>query len=164
MLHKIAEFKLNGVEQETPTELLKESNQFDKFLADHPSLRPFRTELSMFYCNGDRRVVACGQADTIFHCATTREMWLVDFKRTDKNLDPDAHDFNKPGLGPMSGVPGNDFNKYSLQQSFYSVMAGQHGVRIDRCFLLQVHPSFEAYMFHECADFRRQAQIILDAV
>ena len=164
LLHKVAELKLNGEVHDVPLEVATESQQFESFMADHSSLVPIRTELSMFYSDGGTKVVACGQADAVFHCPKLHETWIVDFKRTDKNLDPDAHDFGKPGLGPMNGVPGNDFNKYSLQQSIYSAMAAQHGIRVAKCFLLQMHPSLETYKLHECADFRQQAQQILESL
>ena len=162
LLHKVVEMKLNNESYEVPEDVTKESQQFEKFMEDYPSLKPFRTELSMFYSCVGQEVVACGQADAIFYCVKSQETWIVDFKRTDKNLEPDAHDFDKPGLGPMSGMPGNDFNKYSLQQSVYALMAAQHGIKVDKCFLLQMHPRLESYRLHECADFRQEARKILN--
>ena len=163
LLHKTAELMLNDECQEVPPEVAIEVHQFERFMKHHPFLTPFRTELSLFYV-ARSEVVACGQADAIFQHVDMKDTWIVDFKRTDKNLSPEANDFGKPGVGPMSGYPGNDFNKYSLQQSMYAVMAAQHGIRVDRCFLLQVHPSLESYILHECADFREEARQILDSL
>ena len=47
LLHKVAELKLNGEVQDVPLGVATESQQFERFMADHSSLVPPRTELSM---------------------------------------------------------------------------------------------------------------------
>ena len=162
--HLVCERVLNG-EDAGPeaSNVAKELSQFKSFLADHPTLEPYRTELSLFYTRPDGSVSVCGQLDALLKCSETGAVVMIDFKRTNHSLTPDTHSFGREGLGVLEGIPANDFHKYSLQLSLYSVLCEHHGIHVDSCFLLKLHSDLSTYELTRACDLMEEARSILAA-
>ena len=164
LLHTHAELQMNEEALEISSEVAREYAQFLVFRKDFPSLRPVRTELSLFYTRPDGTVCAVGQLDALFADESGR-MCIVDFKRTDKPLYARTNAYGKTGIGVLDGTPANDHYKYSFQQACYSVMFEQRtGVPVNFLFLLALHPEKDKYELVQCTDLRAEARAILDAL
>ena len=123
------------------------------------------TELSVFWENKGV-ITAVGQLDAIYRHRDTSELCIVDFKRTNKNLSPDAHSFGKFGrvTSPMKGKPASEFYKYSLQTSIYACCISQRlGEEVSVSVLLKLFGDTE-YEVVECMDLRDEARLILDSL
>lgn len=166
LLHAQAELYLNDVPVVGDDRVKKEFEQFLMFMRTFAVLKPIRTELSLYYTDADGNVVAVGQLDALFQDPTTKELCIVDFKRTDKKLTANEKAFRgKTGVGLLADTQATDFYKYSLQQSLYSVMFEQRtGVAIKRMFLLALHPSASEFKLALCADMRGVAKQLLDGL
>lgn len=165
-VHYVAECLLND---EAPpasdlAQVEKEFDQLEHFLADYPTLKPWRTELSLFWQRPDGTIAAVGQLDALFQCRKTGKMVLIDFKRVNKTLDPEESDWGRSGKGVLEGYSGNDFNKYSLQLNLYAAMCAQHGIKVDACYLLKLHPDIPEYRLVQAADLVDEAHTILSSL
>ena len=161
LLHFVIEQFLNG-EQPKESDLQQvaiEFGFFKQFLKDHNGLKPFRTELSMYY-EKEGRVLLTGQADCLFVDQHGRTL-LVDFKRVEKRLQRNENDFDRPGVGAMEGVVGNDLHKYSCQLCLYAAMLRRHGVNVDAKVILQLHPSLDGYKIHHGVNLDEEAESAL---
>jgi len=162
--HLVCERVLNGDPPgDEALTVSKELSQFKSFLEDNPTLQPYRTELSLFYTRPDGSVSVCGQLDALLKCSETGQVVMIDFKRTTHDLAPDKHSFGKEGLGCLEGVPANDFHKYSLQLSIYSVLCEHHGLHVDSLFILKLHNDIESYELVQCCDLVQEARAILSS-
>jgi hypothetical protein len=165
LTHLVCERVLNGEDPgEESAEVSKELMQFKNFLADHPTLKPYRTELSLFYTRPDGSVSVCGQLDALLKCSESGATVMIDFKRTNHSLAPDTHSFGKEGLGALEGIPANDFHKYSLQLSVYTVLCEHHAIQVDSRYILKLHPDIETYEFAQCCDLVKEARAIVEEV
>jgi hypothetical protein len=166
LLHYVAECRLNDEPppEEDVAQVAKEYTQLQRFLADYPSLEPWRTELSLFWERPDGRIAVVGQLDALFKCRETDKLLLVDFKRVERAIDPDEYDFGRGGKGVMDGCKANNFVKYSLQLNLYAVMCAQHGLPVDACYLLQMHPTIDEYKLVQACNLESEAKAILDAL
>jgi hypothetical protein len=163
--HLVCERVLNGEDPgEESVGVSKEMSQFRTFLRDHPTLKPYRTELSLFYSRPEGSVSVCGQLDALLKCSESGAVVMVDFKRTNHSLAADAPCFGKEGLGVLEGIPANDFHKYSLQLSIYTVLCEHHGIQVDSRYLLKLHPDMETYEFAQCCDLVEEARAIVAGV
>ena len=131
-------------------------------MRDDRGWTPWRTELSMYYENSTKLV--CGQADYV---ATARDdsHVMIDFKRIDKDMSPDAKCWGKYGIGCMQGVPSNSHAHYSLQASIYCVMLKQftgRAVPADQRFVLLAHKEREKAALIQLACYDEAAQQLLD--
>ena len=166
LLHAQAELYLNDMPVVGDDRVKKEFEQFLMFMRTYALLKPIRTELSLFYTDAKDNVVAVGQLDALFQDPTSGEFCIVDFKRTDKELNANIKAYQgKTGVGLLADTQASDFYKYSLQQSLYSVMYEQRtGVAIKRMFLLALHPSATEFKLALCADMRGVAKQLLDGL
>tara|TARA_Y100001970_G_scaffold154575_1_gene189418 strand:+ start:871 stop:1710 length:840 start_codon:yes stop_codon:yes gene_type:complete len=173
LLHRALEMHFNDepLPDDEIEDVLPEFRAAVRFFEKHPEYTPHRTELSLLYETPDGRVVAVGQADLLAKKRTVgpdgtvvNSFALIDFKRVIKSLDPNDRDWGQNGINFMRGVRGNDYNKYSLQQSLYAVMLEQQGIKVSEMHLLKCHPGLKEAEFIQCADFRHEAKLILDAL
>lgn len=166
LLHYVAECRLNEEEPaaEDVSQVVREDAQLQEFLVDYPTMEPWRTELSLFYTRPDGRVAAVGQLDALFKCRETGKMLLIDFKRVERRLDPEERDWGRGGIGLMEGLRGNQFVKFSIQLHIYAAMCEQHGIPIDACYILKLHPTVPQYQLLQACDLKAEARAILAAL
>jgi len=176
LLHKMCEVFLEAraAGQAAPPPAPSVATEFQSFvnlfgdpeqIVAQAALEPFRTELPLIAIRDGHAVVA-GTADALF-LDSNGDTWLIDFKRTDKDLSPSVFDFGRGGINEMQGKKGNDYNKYSLQLSFYAVMLEESaGITVppDHRLLVQLHPTLERPNIVKAACFDTQARSIIDRV
>lgn len=164
-LHKRMEGLLNGMPDVADNETDPEFAAARDYVAGMTGLTPLRTELSLFYERGNGTVPCAGQADALF-VDEENELVIVDFKRTDKDLTAAAKPFKgKRCKAPLEGYYANENTKYSLQQSFYSVMIEQRmGIPVppNKRFLLKIPPGGGVCELIRCAVFDEQAKALLE--
>ena len=165
-LHRYCEFVFNETPIAIPPGLEREATQFHEWLrsdvvCEH-ELSPVRTELSVAW-RARGCVVTAGQIDALMTCKHGYH-YLIDFKRTKKDLDAGACAFGRHGSGPLKDVPDMPLFRYSLQQSLYALMVEQtHGIACDGgMYLLKMHAEVASYEVVQCRDMRREAAALLE--
>lgn len=169
-LHRRFEASLNEATEPDDGQTDTEWRMVEKAVVPKQALGwiPRRTELSLWWeREPDRKVVCAGQLDALFTDAQD-ELVIVDLKRTDHNLSPNAPSFGKTFKSDvLSGVELTDYNKYSLQTSIYCVMIEQRtglSTPTKNRFLLQAHPSIDEAKWIECRNFDAEARALLNAL
>jgi len=159
-LHRQLELVCNGESPESPERHAAELRQFSEIRAANPALAPFRTELSLVATDEVGRPVLGGQLDLLVK-DPNGNFHIVDFKRTDKDLDKNVHDFGRKLLG----FPDNAHHRYSLQCSLYAAMLeSQEGIFVESMSVLQVHPNLPAGCLTRLTDMRREARMLVDGL
>lgn len=166
LLHYVAECHLNGEEPAAAdvAQVALEYAQLQAFLADYPTLEPWRTELSLFHTRPGGSVAVVGQLDALFRCRETGKMLLIDFKRVERRLDPEERDWGRGGVGVLEGLRGNQFVKFSIQLHIYAAMCEHHNIPVDACYILKLHPTAREYELLQACDLAAEAREILAAL
>ena len=131
---------------------LHEVKLYRQFVRDHPWLKPFRTEWSVFSTD----VHLAGQIDLVVQDIRFNppKFYIIDFKRCKELLNSD-NPYNKYGKAPFHQVPDTPFGHYSVQQAAYRwFLETLYGVTISKCYLLQLHPSRDTYNFVRLPNLR----------
>eukprot|EP00854_Cymbomonas_tetramitiformis_P001330 gene1330-1927_t len=122
-----------------------EYQQFNRFHRDH-NVRPFRTEMRVF----DENLRIAGSVDLIAHGSlstdTNRTYIIYDWKRSSKELKPDAPHYNRMCKSLLSHMPDTAYTHYILQQNVYAyLLKTLYGMRIEKMYLVRFHPSISNY-------------------
>ena len=163
-MHALFEDALNGVWRDA-TGYESEMEQFrDAMVSIRKQMTPVRTELSVFVNGSDGKAAVAGQIDLLAVHQRTGVYHLIDFKRTPKDLRPEAFAYGKTFC--KNKLPLNDYHKYSLQLSMYAVMLkAQTGYDVAaRGHILQIHPQLEGAQCIEAADLQEEARELLKRV
>jgi hypothetical protein len=158
-LHEdIENYYLNGVHAEGIDYEL-----FQDFLADHPDLRPYRSEWRIF----DEKYMVAGTLDLVVKTATGYDMY--DWKRSKKVVDIDGSPITTnqwaDGIGPLSHLPDTSFNRYALQQNIYrSFLKKHYGIKIDTMYLVVLHPYNGTYYKVKVPKRKEEVKALLGAV
>jgi CRISPR/Cas system-associated exonuclease Cas4 (RecB family) len=136
---------------------------FQKFLADHPDLKPYRSEWRIF----DEKHMIAGTLDLVVKTATGYDMY--DWKRSKKVIGPGGHPITENGwangIGPLSHLPDTSFNRYVLQQNIYRNFLEKHyGIKIDKMYLVVLHPKHNTYYKVEAPERNEEVEALLAAV
>lgn len=140
-----------------------EFHLFQQFIADHQSIKPYRTEWRIF----DTRFNIAGTIDLIASNGTDFEIY--DWKRSKKVVDfsgnPIKTDkFGGSGVGILSDIPDTSYNRYCLQQSLYRYMLeNNYGIKISRMFLIVLYPDYSKYYKVETPYLKDRVESILEA-
>ena len=146
-------------------DIQREATQFKRFLKStlvvRNELEPLRTELLVWYTIGSK-IVSAGQIDALFVARTSREIYLIDWKRVRSkySLDPQAVGFlNRCGYGLCSRVPDTRFHKYSLQCSLYAEMLqSAHGIDVGgNLYIVRMHAEQDEPECVQCHNYRQLA-------
>ena len=162
--HLAAERLMNSVDDPV-TGVETETEQIRAFLKEHDYLAPLRTELSV-YATRDGKPTIAGQLDALFEDlrdTTGHTLTLVDFKRTDKEIDSGGPSYGKKMTGELAGRPANLHTKYSMQTHLYACLLSdllEPGFQIE-CALVKLHPSLNSYQYIPCADLRAEASALI---
>jgi len=118
---------------------------------------PFRTELSLMGLRGDGTPFVAGQLDLLTKDEVGRHH-IVDFKRTDKDLDRKAPSYGKR----VYGLPDNAHFRYSLQLSLYAeLLLEQEGIDVASLTMAQMHPNLVMGKLTPATDLRPGARALL---
>ncbi len=137
--HEQIEFTLNSIAVD---QLSKEFQQYLRWRATHPGWEPYRTEWSVF----SEPELICGQIDSLWKDEDGKFV-MVDWKRVAAMKKQGFRD--QMGFPPFENLPASNFNHYIVQQNVYTWMLEQnYGIRVDRCYLVQVHPDIPDFEEH----------------
>jgi ATP-dependent exoDNAse (exonuclease V) beta subunit len=111
---------------------------FINFIRDNPSLKPFRTEWTVY----DEDVKIAGSIDMVFE-NPNGTLSIYDWKRA-KNITR-VNNFNKFGLNPIvCHLPDANFWHYALQLNTYkTILERKYGRTVDGLYLVRLHPEAE---------------------
>jgi hypothetical protein len=98
--------------------------QYADFRTRYKNLRPYKTEWRVF----DETTRVCGTIDALFEDEQTGHFWLVDWKRTKKDLSPGAHSYDKTLR--VLGLPDNPHNRYRVQLSVYAHILEKYDIKV----------------------------------
>jgi hypothetical protein len=108
---------------------------FLKFVEDHPSFKPYRTEWMIF----DEDVKLAGSIDMVYE-NPDGTLSIYDWKRA-KEITKD-NNWNKYALNPIIGeMPDTNYWHYSLQLNTYKhMLERKYGKKVTNLCLVRIHP------------------------
>jgi len=108
---------------------------FLKFVEDHPSFKPYRTEWMIF----DEDVKLAGSIDMVYE-NPDGTLSIYDWKRA-KEITKD-NNWNKFALNPIIGqMPDTNYWHYSLQLNTYKhILERKYGKKVTNLCLVRIHP------------------------
>lgn len=128
---------------------------FKNFLADRPSLKPFRTEWRI--C--DMRYGIAGSID--FICRNGNQFDIYDWKRSKKS-SPDEKIY-RYGRNGLSSVPDISYWHYALQQNLYRyIVENNYGLKINKMHIVVLYPDFSNYKIYEIPRMDKEINVILN--
>jgi len=124
-----------------------------EFIVPH-RLRPWRTELSMFFQpRADVPEYLCGQCDGAFIDADSK-IWLFDWKRS-KEIKQRAFRSDDTGRGPCVGLPNCNLYHYYMQINTYRHMLERNTAwRVAYGAIVCFHPNQDDYALYEVPDYQ----------
>lgn len=101
-----------------------------------------------------------GSVDAMFINPLTRDVWVVDWKRS-KEIKMTAFR-GKKGTGPMSNKQDCNYEHYSLQLNVYKyLLSNNFGEKIARMSLVILHPNQDDYILLDVADNQTAVESIM---
>jgi ATP-dependent exoDNAse (exonuclease V) beta subunit len=125
-----------------------ELEMFRAFVADYPSLRPYRTEWMVFH----EELALCGSIDMVFR-DTDGQFWIYDWKRCKKIEQPVPS--ASPGTVPCTAMLKSvNVHEYTLQLNLYKyILETKYDMPIRGMCLLFLHPRQKTYVRIEVEDW-----------
>jgi ATP-dependent exoDNAse (exonuclease V) beta subunit len=113
-----------------------EYKHFLKFAEDYKNLKAYRTEWVVYY----EEMNLAGSIDMVFE-DENGDLWIYDWKRTNKELNPESFGNKKSTTPCISHLPDCDFWHYSLQLNIYrGILERKYGKKIKGMCLVRCHP------------------------
>eukprot|EP00854_Cymbomonas_tetramitiformis_P000157 gene157-282_t len=142
-----------------------EFSQFNRFHGEH-NVRPYRTEMRVY----DSALRLAGSIDLIAlkpsldeRSVETRYI-IYDWKRSSKELSPDAPHYGRMCKTPLSHLPDTAYTHYVLQQNMYAhLLREQYDMRVDEMYLVRFHPTIDDYQLVPVPNWDAEVKLILDA-
>ena len=144
-MHKMFEDHYNGLYVDGSNAGV-EYEYFTNFINDHPTLKPFRSEWTVY----DEDLRLSGSIDMLF-INEDGTLSIYDWKRC-KSMDKTVS-FNKYAKPPIRHIPDTNFWHYSIQLNAYKmIIERKYGYKIKDMFLVCIHPELDTnYQKHEVA-------------
>lgn len=134
----------------------KEFGYFLDFMRDS-GVKPFRSEWRIF----DERNKIAGTIDLI--CRNGSQFDIYDWKRSTK-ASPNGTVWQH-GINGLEHVPDISFYKYALQQNLYRyILENNYGVKVNKMYLVVLHPEYGGYVRHEVPRMDKEISIILNSL
>jgi hypothetical protein len=142
-MHKMFEDHYNGLYVDGSNTGV-EYEYFTNFINDHPTLKPFRSEWTVY----DEDLRLSGSIDMLF-INEDGTLSIYDWKRC-KSMDKTVS-FNKYAKPPIRHIPDTNFWHYSIQLNAYKmIIERKYGYKIKDMFLVCIHPELDTnYQKHE---------------
>ena len=156
-MHLQLELKNNDEEYDVG---MHEVKLYNKFIQERPWLKPYRTEWSVFSTEAH----LAGQIDLVVQDTRFNppKYYIIDFKRCKDLLTP-SNPYNKFGKVPFHQVPDTAYGHYSVQQGAYRwFLETLYGIKISKCYLLQLHPTMNEYNFVRLPNLRESINIAIN--
>lgn len=131
-MHNDIELFYNGVDTGNTS---VEFTFFRNFLADHPHLKPYRTE----WCVFDQELKIAGSIDMVFE-TPEGNLLIYDWKRV-REISYESS-YNQYGVGAgLEHMPDTNFWHYSLQLNIYrALLERNYGKKVVELCLVCLHP------------------------
>lgn len=154
---QIEHYLLEGTTQDSV-----EFSYFLNFVNDHATLKPYRTEWTIFH----EAYKVAGTLDLI--AKREGKLEIYDWKRS-KNLISTqtgsliTHAFGgKKGYGVLNHIPDTAYHKYCLQQSIYRfILEEKYGLEVNAAYLIVLHPRLQRYYKLKATYYPSEAKAIL---
>lgn len=148
-----------GRPSDASVEVIPEYAQFNRFHSAH-DVRPYRTEMRVY----DTELRLAGSVDLIALGDVPNRYTMYDWKRSSKELSPDAPHFGRVCLPPLAHLPDTAYTHYVLQQNVYAhILRAKYDMIVDRMFLVRFHPTIEEYELVEVPLWESEVRSVLDA-
>ena len=140
-IHKWIEDYYNKIYRELPNDphLINRINKFNNMFASHlHKLTPIAFEKIVYL--EDKKIA--GTIDSLF--LFKGKLYMIDWK-TNKKIKTDNDNHFNMLLPPFENEKENELNKYSLQQSMYSIMLERVGLKVEKkliCYLGETESKF----------------------
>ncbi|KAK3255092.1 hypothetical protein CYMTET_35719 [Cymbomonas tetramitiformis] len=142
--------------------LAPEDEQFDRFHQAHKPV-PYRTEMRVF----DTTLRLAGSVDMLAYetCRSgsdsTRYV-MYDWKRSSKELSPDAPHYGRMCRGVLAHLPDTAYTHYVMQQNMYAHLLKEcYDTPIDRMYLVRFHPSIDDYQLVRVPRWKDEVEAVL---
>jgi ATP-dependent exoDNAse (exonuclease V) beta subunit len=130
----------------------KEWGYFIRYIKDHPTFQPYRTEWFVY----DEELKLAGSIDMVY-LNPDGTLNIYDWKRS-KSIEYDNSYNNAMAITEcISTIPDSNFWHYSLQLNTYKAMIEKnYGKKVKELFLVILHPNNDNYVLIECADLQEE--------
>lgn len=120
-------------------------------------VKPFRSEWRIF----DERNKIAGTIDLI--CRNGFQFDIYDWKRSIKTSPSET--VWQHGINGLEHVPDIRFYQYALQQNLYKyILENNYGVKINKMYLVVLHPEYGRYVKYEVPQMDKEISIILNSL
>jgi ATP-dependent exoDNAse (exonuclease V) beta subunit len=144
-MHKMFENYYNGLPlEETSIETSIEYSYFQKFIADHSHMKPYRSEWTVY----DEDLKLSGSIDMTF-INEDGTLSIYDWKRC-KSIEKVTM-YRQYAKAPIKHIPDTNFWHYTLQLNAYKmILERKYGFVVKDMFLICIHPELDStYQKHE---------------
>ena len=167
-LHALLEDVCNGKTVSTADRIdfASELDQYEHFRHDYDWM-PFRTELCVAAtsCEDANQPALAGSIDALYtsHGPNQKNVYIVDYKRTPKDLTPTGPSYGKrANHSNFSHRPLNEHLKYACQLATYRILLKKfYGLDTHGAYLLQLHKDLPHYNLIPVLDLRDEIHHIL---
>ncbi len=134
----------------------KEWQYFINYIVDHPHLKPYRTEWTVY--NIDNKIA--GSIDMVYE-NDDGSLSIYDWKRC-QNISP-INNFNKYSINPViSEMPDSNFWHYALQLNMYkNILETKYGKKVKELKLVRLHPTSDNYELIDLPDLSEEINKLL---
>eukprot|EP00854_Cymbomonas_tetramitiformis_P020969 gene20969-25162_t len=143
--------------------LSPEDEQFDRFHRAH-KLDPYRTEMRVF----DTVSRLAGSIDMLAYDTTrsdsnsARRYAMYDWKRSSKELTPNAPHYGRMCRGVLAHLPDTAYTHYVMQQNMHAHLLKEcYDTHIDRMYLVRFHPSIDDYQLVPVPRWTREVEAVM---
>jgi hypothetical protein len=125
---------------QNPKEEPQEWQYFLNYVADHPDMKPYRTEWMIY----DEDIKICGSIDMVYENEEDGTLSIFDWKRC-KQITK-VNPYNKFSLTPeFAEMADSNFWHYTLQLNMYKmILEKKYNKRVRDLCLVQLHPEADA--------------------
>ena len=133
-----------------------EYQYFIDFKNDHPNLKPYRTEWTVF----DEDLKMAGSIDMVYE-NNDGTLSIYDWKRSKqiKKTNPFGSSINKL----IDHIPDSNYWHYSLQLNTYkAILERKYGKTVTDLYLVCLHPNNKKYQKIKVADLSKEINLLFD--
>ncbi|KAK3284461.1 hypothetical protein CYMTET_7905 [Cymbomonas tetramitiformis] len=136
-------------------EVVPEYAQFNRFHNVH-GVRPYRTEMRIY----DVELRLAGSVDLIASGKSVDKFAMYDWKRSSKELSPDAPHYGRMCRSPLSHLPDTAYTHYVLQQNLYAhILRSKYAIFVEDMYLVRFHPTIKDYELVEVPLWEQEVRV-----
>eukprot|EP00854_Cymbomonas_tetramitiformis_P002618 gene2618-3379_t len=144
-------------------EEVPEYSQFNRF-HECRDIKPYRTEMRVY----DSALRLAGSIDLIAYDTNSgykeTRFTIYDWKRSSKELSPDAAHYGRMCKSPLSHLPDTAYTHYVLQQNMYArLLRDQYNIIVKDMYLVRFHPTIDDYQLVEVPIWKKEVSCVMFA-